>query len=192
MSYSQQLFPAFLKLNRRPVLLVGGGTVATSKLQALLDAGATVTVVAPAVTPEIDRTGVTIKLRRFAPEDLNEVWLVVAAAPTAVNREVADAAESRQIFVNAVDDIDHASLYLGGVVRRSGVTVAISTDGRAPALAGLIRQALDQLLPTDDVERWMTVARNERAQWLATKVPMEQRRPLLLRALARLYEDQSG
>ena len=190
MSYSQGLFPAFLKLDGRPVLLVGGGTVATSKLQALLDAGAKVTVVAPSVTPEIGRSGVTIRLRRFSPDDLHKVWLVVTAAPTTVNQEVADAAESKQIFVNAVDDPRHASLYLGGVVRRSGVTVAISTDGRAPALAGLIRQALDQLLPEDEVERWLAVTLSERAQWLAAKIPMEQRRPLLLRALARLYEDQ--
>ena len=60
----------------------------------------------------------------------------MAAAPPEVNREVAAAAEERRLFVNAVDDPAHASLYLGGVVRRGGVTAAISTDGRAPALAG--------------------------------------------------------
>ena len=75
-------------------------------------------------------------------------------------------------------------------MRRGGVTMAISTDGRAPALAGLIRQALETLLPEDDVERWMSVAEDQRAEWKATGVPMDQRRPQLLRALADLYEDQ--
>ena len=65
------------------------------------------------------------------------------------------------MFVNAVDDPANASLYLGGVVRRGGVTAAISTDGRAPALAGLIREALEALLPEDEVRRWLAAADDE-------------------------------
>ncbi len=82
---------------------------------------------------------------------------MVAAAPPEVNRQVLAAAEARQLFVNAVDDPPHATAYLGGVVRRDGVTVAISTGGRAPALAGLLREALDAWLP-DDLDAWMAAA----------------------------------
>ncbi len=67
----------------------------------------------------------------------------MAAAPPEVNRQVVVAAEARRVFVNAVDDPPNATAYLGGVVRRYGVIVAISTGGRAPALAGLMREALD-------------------------------------------------
>ena len=81
---------------------------------------------------------------------------MVAAAPPEVNREVAAAAHARGIFVNAVDDVESASAYAGAVVRRAGVTIAISTDGEAPALAGLVREALEALLP-DDLDRWMAV-----------------------------------
>ena len=190
MSVGVPLFPVFLKLTGRRVVLVGGGPVATSKLGALLDAGARVTVVAPEVTPEIAGRGVTVRHRPFQASDLDDAWLVVAAAPPAVNRQVAAAAAARHLFVNAVDDPPNASVYLGSVVRRGGVTVAISTDGRAPALAGLIRQALEALLPEDEVARWMSAARDQRAEWAATGVPMDQRRPLLLRALAALYEDR--
>ena len=190
MSASVPLFPVFLKLADRPVVVVGGGPVATSKLSALLDAGARVTVVAPEVTAEIAESRVTIHRRPFGASDLDGAWLAVAAAPPAVNREVAAAAATRQLFVNAVDDPPNGSVYLGGVVRRGGVTVAISTDGRAPALAGLIRQALEALLPEDEVAQWMSVARNQRAEWAATGVPLGQRRPLLLRALAGLYNDR--
>ena len=116
--------------------------------------------------------------------------MVVAAAPAEVNREVAREAEARQLFVNAVDDPPNASVYLGGVVRRGGVTVAISTDGQAPALAGLIRQALEALLPEEEVARWLSTAREQRQSWLANQVPMDERRSLLLRALAGLYEDR--
>ena len=189
---SAPLFPVFLKLAARPVLLVGGGPVATAKLDALLDAGARVTVVAPETTQRIVDSGVVIHRRPFEPSDLDGAWLVVAAASADVNREVSSAAEQRRVFVNAVDDPSNASAYLGGVVRRGGVTVAISTDGKAPALASLIRQALESLLPTPEVERWMTVARNERTRWVAAQVPIEERRPLLLRALGGLYDDREG
>ena len=183
------LFPAFLKLADRPVTVVGGGPVAASKLRALLDAGASVTVVAPEVTAGIAGSGVAVRRRPFRASDLDGAWLAVAAAPPEVNRAVAAAAEERRLFLNAVDDPANASLYLGGVVRRGGVTAAISTDGRAPALAGLIREAIEALLPEDEVRRWLATADEERAGWLAGGVAMERRRPLLLRALAALYDD---
>ena len=186
------LFPAFLKLAGRAVTVVGGGPVAASKLRALLDAGANVTVVAPEVGDAIAASGVAVRRRRFRASDLDGAWLAVAAAPPEVNREVAAAAEERRLFVNAVDDPAHASLYLGGVVRRGGVTAAISTDGRAPALAGLVREALEALLPEDEVRRWLAAADEERAEWLAHGVPMERRRPLLVRALAALYGDRTS
>ena len=120
--------------------------------------------------------------------DLDEAWLVVAAAPTAVNHAVAEAAEERQIFVNAVDDPNNASAYLGGVTRRAGVTVAISTDGNAPALAGLIREGLDTLLPTTDLEKWIAEAKKMRRKWQKDQVPMANRRPQLLQALIKSYD----
>jgi uroporphyrin-III C-methyltransferase/precorrin-2 dehydrogenase/sirohydrochlorin ferrochelatase len=106
-----------------------------------------------------------------------------------VNREVAEAAHARRIFVNAVDDLASASVYLGGVVRRGAATVAISTGGRAPALAGLLREALERLLP-EDLGDWVTSAEQLRARWRSEGVPMEARRPLLLRALDEIYGDR--
>ena len=186
------LFPAFLKLRDRPVVVVGGGPVAASKLRALLAAGASVTVVAPEVTAEVARSGVAVRRRPFRDSDLDGAWLAVAAAPAEVNREVARAAAERRLFVNAVDDPPNASPYLGGVVRRGGVTAAISTDGRAPALAGLVREAIEALLPEGEVRRWLAAAAEERAGWLADRVPMDRRRPLLVRALAALYDDRTS
>jgi uroporphyrin-III C-methyltransferase/precorrin-2 dehydrogenase/sirohydrochlorin ferrochelatase len=181
------LFPVFLKLRGRPVLLVGGGTVATGKLRPLIDAGADVTVVAPAISDDIRASGVTVRVRPFEPADLDDAWFVVAAATRDVNAQVARAAEAHRVFVNAVDDVESASAYLGGIVRRAGVTVAISTDGHAPALAGLIREALERVLP-EDLDAWMHCAREARTKWLAAGVPMTERRPLLLNALVELYD----
>jgi uroporphyrin-III C-methyltransferase/precorrin-2 dehydrogenase/sirohydrochlorin ferrochelatase len=161
--------------------------VAASKLAALQAAGAEIRVVALEVCADIVSAGVEIERRGFVPSDLDGVWFVVAAAPPDVNRSVSEEAERRQLFVNAVDDPSNASVYLGGVVRRDGVTLAISTDGSAPALAGLLREALDALLPAD-LARWSEVARGLRPGWRERQVPMEGRRPELLEALNALYE----
>jgi len=179
------LYPAFLKLEGLPVVVVGGGNVAASKLDGLLAAGAHVTVVAPQVVDSI-RNRATVIEQCFRPAHLAGARWVVAAATPAVNREVATAAAARGLFVNAVDDPEVATAYLGGVVRRGPVEIAISTGGLAPALAGLLREALDAILP-HDLERWSDVATAERKQWKQRHVPMGERRPLLLRALDRLY-----
>ena len=181
------MFPAFLALTGRRVVVVGGGLVAAGKLEALLLAGANVTVVAPDVCAQIEREGVDIVRRPFEAADLDEAWWVVAAAPPVVNRQVCDAAARRRVFVNAVDDPAHATAYLGGVVRREGLTLAISTDGRAPALAGLMREAIDAWLPAD-LDRWMAAADEARRAWKREAVPMGRRRPQLLEALNKLYD----
>lgn len=187
MSAEASLFPVFLKLEGRAVVLVGGGAVARVKLSELIRAGARVTVVAPEVRPEISSSGVTVVQREFVSSDLDDAWFVVAAAPPEVNRRVAAAAAERRVFVNAVDDADRASAYTGGVFRRGGVMIAVSTEGRAPALAGLLREGLEAVVP-EDVEAWIATARQLRQQQRTAGVPMGDRRPLLLGALNRLYD----
>jgi siroheme synthase-like protein len=185
------LLPVFLKLEGRRALLVGGGAVACAKLPELVRAGALVTVVAPEVRPEITSfDGLIIVRRGFVASDLDRVWFVVAAASPEVNRLVAAAADARGVFVNVVDDANCASAYMGGVLRRGGATIAVSTEGRAPALAGLLREAIETLVP-DDVEQWVIAAHRLRQEQRAAGVPMGDRRPLLLTALNRLYEARS-
>src|SRR3954471_6797711 len=202
-----ELLPLFLNVTGRPVVLVGGGPVAAAKLQQLLAAGARVTVVAPVINdsirahvgarfqrarsgrperPPLRDDSVHVLERPFAATDLDGAWLVVAAATPDVNRAVAAAAEARRIFVNAVDDPANASAFLSGVVRRDGVTIAISTSGAAPGLTALLRQAIDAVLPRD-LARWIAEAARQRVGWRRDGVPMDARKPLLLEALNKLY-----
>jgi siroheme synthase-like protein len=187
------LYPLFLKLGGRQVLVVGGGPVALGKIRALLEVGALITVVAPDVVPEIaalaESGKISLARRLFETRDLGGSWLVVAAAPPEVNQAVAAAAESQRLFVLAVDDTSAASAYGAGTLRRGGVTVAVSTNGRAPALAGLLREGLEAVLPAD-LEQWAVEAERQRAEWHASGVPMTERRPLLLEALNRLYDER--
>jgi len=177
-----KVYPVFLRLDGEPVLVVGGGTVAAGKLDGLLAAGARPTVVAPSIAPACRREGVTLVERAFVESDLDGMRFVVAAAPPEVNRAVATAAAPRNLFVNAVDDTASASAYLGGVIRRGDVTVAISTGGSAPALAGLLREALDAALP-EELDAWLEVARAYRVNWKRNATPIALRRAHLLDAL---------
>jgi uroporphyrin-III C-methyltransferase/precorrin-2 dehydrogenase/sirohydrochlorin ferrochelatase len=185
----ERLLPLFVKLAGRRVVLVGGGPVAASKLKSLLETGAAVTVIAPEIVAEIESAAVNLLRREFSHGDLEGAWLAVAAATPEVNRRVAEEAEQRRVLVNAVDDPASASAYTGGVFRRGGVTVAVSTEGRAPALAGLLREGLEALVP-EDVDSWIAEAQALRKEWKRCGVPMPGRRPLLLEALNRLYADR--
>jgi len=169
------MHPLFLNLTGRRVVFIGEGRLAEEKLDQLRATGADLHVVSPAA---------------FVPADLDSAWLAVSVAPPDVNRQVAAAADARHIFVNAVDDPAHGTAYLSGVVRRAGVTIAISTEGRAPALTALLREAIDLLLPAD-VDRWLDAAQEQRTEWKRSSVPMEQRKPRLLEALNKLYREGS-
>jgi len=183
--------PVFLRFDGRRVVVVGAGAVAASKIPALLAAGAEVTVVAPDVSSIIDRSRVRVVARAFRDEDLDGAWFVTAAAPPAVNRAVREAAEARGVFVNAVDDPVNATAFLGGTIARGGVTVAFSTAGQAPALAGLLREAFDELVPAD-IATWAERAHDLSRHQRAAGVPMASRRPQLLDALNRLYDARTG
>src|SRR5262245_25046908 len=143
MERQRSLYPLFLDLSQKRVLVVGAGPVGTDKARALLQAGAMVTVVAPAACPELVAAAAAGELvwhkRRFAPSDLDEVYLAVAATGDfAVNAEVARAGAARRIFVNAVDDPRNGSAFAAARLSRGPLTVAVSSDGRAPGVARLL------------------------------------------------------
>ena len=182
------LLPLFVKLAGRDVVVVGGGAMGAQRVRQLVEAGARVTVVAPEIREDAAAGAAVVLRRPFRGGDLDGAWLAVAAATPEVNRDVARAAEARRILVNAVDDPETATAYTAGVVRRGEATVAISTGGRAPALAGLLREALEALLPRE-LGTWVRTAEAERPGWKREGVPLAARRPLLLRKLAALYGD---
>ncbi len=144
---NSRLFPIFVKLAGRPVLLVGGGPVGESKIAGLLASGAAVTVVAPRATASITKWAGEGKLRwharAFQPADLDGMALVVAAVPADVATGIFVEARSRGIFCNSVDDPDRCDFYYGAVVNRGDLQIAISTNGQSPALAQRLRQELE-------------------------------------------------
>jgi siroheme synthase-like protein len=143
------LFPMFVKLHGRQVVVVGGGEIAAGKIDGLLKAGANVRLIAPRVhlsLVSLIRTRKVVWLpREFAAGDLEGAALAIAATSApGVNASVFREAESRGIFCNAVDDIEHCHFYYGSVVQRGDLQIAISTSGKSPALAQRLRQELEQ------------------------------------------------
>jgi siroheme synthase-like protein len=142
------LFPIFVRLNGRLVVVVGGGTIAEGKIQNLLSAEARIRLVAPAITPQVAslvRFGkVDWVPKEFSPGDLDGAFLVIAAtSASGINEAVYRESEARGILCNAVDDIEHCHYYTGAVVQRGDLQIAISTNGKSPALAQRLRLELE-------------------------------------------------
>jgi siroheme synthase-like protein len=151
-SDEKPLYPIFLKLDRKPVLVVGGGRVAERKIAVLLDAGAIVTVVSPQNTTGIEKLADTERInlirRKFETSDLEDCALVVAAtADRQTNAAVAAAARERHIFINAVDDPPSCDFYVPAIERRGPLTVAVCTTGAAPGYSSKLRDAIAKTLP---------------------------------------------
>ncbi|WP_421262385.1 siroheme synthase CysG [Aeromonas jandaei] len=144
--------PIFCRLDNKPVLLVGGGEVAVRKARLLLDAGAQLTVVAPELNPELAELAANGNIEwlagEFASEQLAGKWLVVAATDRReVNALVYQSANQARIFANVVDDPKRSSFIMPSIIDRSPLMVAISSGGKAPVLARLLREKLEALLP---------------------------------------------
>jgi precorrin-2 dehydrogenase / sirohydrochlorin ferrochelatase len=142
------LFPMFVKLRGTLVTVIGGGKIAESKIPGLLEAGARIRLIAPNVSPKIAEwirsDQIAWWAKTFAPGDLQDTHLVIAATSSpSVNHEVFLEAEAQKIWCNSVDDIENCHFYYGSIVQRGDLQIAISTNGKSPALAQRIRKELE-------------------------------------------------
>ena len=138
-------YPAFLDLNNRKAVVVGGGRVAERKVRSLLKAGAVVEVVSPAVTTGLKKLGDQGKIRhkkkRYGKGDLRGAFIVIAATSSAqVNSKAAQDAEQ---LVNIIDMPAHGNFIVPSIVRRGNLTIAISTEGVSPAISKAVRKEIE-------------------------------------------------
>lgn len=145
-----KLFPIFTDLNKRRVLVVGGGAVAERKTRSLLAAGADVLVGAPSLNQGLltlaDEARIEIRQQEFQPDWLENIWLAVAATDDrSLNRRIAQLAEQARLFINVVDDPELSSFQVPSIVDRSPLTIAISSSGAAPVLARRLRERIESM-----------------------------------------------
>ncbi len=143
-----ELYPVFLKLTGRPCVVIGGGVVAERKVEGLVEAGASVKVISPALTARLqklaDGSTIVYDRRSYRAGDLEGYQLaLVATDDPQITAAVFDEGRKRGVWVNAADDPAHCDFTLPSVLRRRELAVAVSTGGGSPALARSIREDLE-------------------------------------------------
>lgn len=149
------LFPVFLKLNQLHTVLIGAGNIGLEKLNAIVGNSpqAKVTIIARTFLPEVhllaaEYRGVVIKQKSFADSDLDEANLVVAATnDPELNDQIVAAAHARRLLVNIADKPALCDFYLGSVVQKGDLKLAISTNGKSPTVAKRLKEVLNEALP---------------------------------------------
>ena len=181
------LFPMFLKLTARPCVVVGAGLIAEGKIEALLQAEAHVTVIAPEALPRVEawaNSGDIVWHRRvYQQGDLAGAFLAIAGTNTpGVNRAVFAEANADNTLCNAVDDPPFCDFFFPSIVRRGELQIAISTAGDSPALAQRLRKEINAALPLDTGE-WLQELGRLRREVTAVE-PIGEPRKALLHELA--------
>ncbi len=155
-----QLFPIFVKMHQLQLLIVGGGYVGLEKITAVLENSphADITLVSPEIREEIVAfsklyPNVKLVFKRFETDDLQEKDLVIVATnDKPLNQQIKGWARERRIICNVADTPDFCDFYLGSVVKKGSLKLAISTNGKSPTLAKRIREVLEDAFP-DELEQ---------------------------------------
>ncbi|MBN1435997.1 MAG: bifunctional precorrin-2 dehydrogenase/sirohydrochlorin ferrochelatase [Sedimentisphaerales bacterium] len=143
------LYPIFIDLSNRQVVVIGGGNIATHKVQSLLATKAEIVVIAPQLTTELQQLAqqnrITTHQRPYQSGDLDSAHLVICATNQPdINQRVRADADAIRVFCNVVDDPQHCSYYTPSVAQQGPLTLAVSTTGICPSLAKRLRQQLQQ------------------------------------------------
>ncbi len=183
------LFPIFLRLEGKPCLVVGGGSIAEGKVAGLLRSGARVTIVSPQLNDSLARhassNAIAWKQRIFEVTDLDGVFLVVAATSNfAANALVYHEADCRGILCNAVDQPQQCHFYYPAVVDRGPLQIAISTAGLSPSLAQRLRKEFEVEFGPD-YEHWVEWLGRVRSALMRKGSDFETRRRVLARLASR-------
>lgn len=152
-----QLFPVFLKLEHLHVLIVGGGNIGLEKITAVLKNSpkTKVTLVARRILPEIQEfrklsNRLTLIEKTFEISDLNDKDLVIAATgDRSVSERIRTESQKRRILINVADTPDLCDFYLGSIVQKGDLKIAISTNGKSPTLAKRLKEVFNEALPHD-------------------------------------------
>jgi len=152
-----QLFPVFLKLNDLHTVLIGGGNIGLEKLTAIVSNSpqARITVIAKEFQPEVHTlaagfNGVKIVQKAFDEHDLNTADIVVAATnDNELNQYIRESAHERKLLINVADKPDLCDFYLGSIVQKGDLKLAISTNGKSPTVAKRLKEVLNEGLPEE-------------------------------------------
>ena len=195
---SSRLFPIFLDLSGRDVLIGGAGNVALQKARPLIEAGARLTLIAPDIHPELRALmlrhpeQIIYKARRLRQGDLRRRDLVILATDDhALHRRLSQRAREWGVWLNAVDEPENCAFYSAAIVERGPVRIAVSSSGQLPGLSSALRKTLEALLPSQDLRAWESLALLRHGLREALPEPT-QRSALLKRLFSEIERDYFG
>ena len=147
----KKLYPIFLNIEDRVILVVGGGEVSTRKIERLLDYKPRIRVISLNFTEKIvqlsNEKKIVIEKREFHPSDLHEVFIVIAATNnSALNKSIHSMCKKKSILVNAVDDPKNCDFFLPALITRDNLSIAVSTNGGCPGFAKIVRKKIESVI----------------------------------------------
>ena len=145
-------FPLFMDMNNVKVLVVGGGVIATEKLDKLLDFTTQISVIALRVEEEaqalIDMHHLALVQRAYHKGDIEGFDIIIVATDTvALHKEIYEESRGSKILVNSVDNTEYCDFIFPSYVKKEALTIAFSTGGTSPAFAKQIRQHFEKIIP---------------------------------------------
>lgn len=155
-------YPVYIQLHEQPCVVIGGGKIAEGKVEGLLAAGARVAVISPDLTPRLyqltEQGQISYVSRTYQPGDLTGAFLVISATDqTEINHQVWEEASANRQLVNVVDDTPHCNFIAPAILRKGDLTIAISTAGKAPALAVRLKEQFQKEIGPE-YERFLELA----------------------------------
>jgi siroheme synthase-like protein len=151
------LFPVFLKLETLRLLIVGAGNVATEKLTAVLNhsPNTLIKIISKEINESVSqlirgKSNITLIKKEFEPNDLNDIDLVISAiGHREISNHIKEEAHKRNLLVNVADTPDLCDFYLGSILQKGNLKIAISTNGQSPTAAKRIKEMLQHALPEE-------------------------------------------
>ena len=167
-------YPVYIQLHQQPCVVIGGGKIAEGKVEGLLAAEAKVTVVSPNLTQRlhelVEKERINYVARAYRPGDLTGAFMIICATDqTEINHQVWQEANANHQLVNVVDDTPRCNFIAPSILRKGNLTLAISTGGKAPALAVRLKERLQREIGPE-YERFLELAGDLREP-LAQHIP---------------------
>ncbi len=179
-------FPAFIKLDGKSVLVVGGGRIAGEKLEKLLDFTDNITVIAPEVGEETEKLveagGLKLLKRPYKEDDLGDFDIVIVAVDDLeLQKKIYEACQSRHTLCNSVDSVDYCDFIFPSYTKKGDLTVAFSTSGASPSVAKYLRRTIEKFIP-DSIAEFL-----EEMKGLRSSLPKGKERMKMLDEKAKSY-----
>jgi len=182
-------FPAYLKLDSKKILVVGGGKIAGEKIEKLLDFTTSITVIAPQISPKtmqlINGHSLESFKRLYKEGDIDMFDIVIVAVDDLeVQKSIYEECREKRILCNSVDSVEYCDFIFPSYTKKGPLTIAYSTSGISPAFAKYLRRAIEQFIP-DSVTEFLS-----QMQRLRRELPKGKERMQLLDKKAKAYVDQ--